>query len=78
MAAISSCHGGMDPHCIYLVAISLVNILMDPQCIGRRPCFESSRIPSIGIPSSEMEHICILTDDCLQLLPGSPTPTPLH
>jgi hypothetical protein len=65
-------------HIVSLVAISLVSILMDPQCIGRRPCFESSRILSIGMPASEMEHILILFDDCLQLLPGSPTPTPLH
>jgi hypothetical protein len=65
-------------HIVSLVAISLVNIFMDPQCIGWWSCFESSRIPSIGMPTLEMEHILILSYDCLQLFPGSPTPTPLH
>ena len=32
--------------------------------------------PSIGMPASEMEHILILFDGCLQLLTGSPTPHP--
>jgi hypothetical protein len=65
-------------HIVYLVAISLVSILMDLQCSGRRPYFESSCIPSICMLASEMEHTCILTGDCLQLLRGSLTPTPLH
>jgi hypothetical protein len=65
-------------HIVTLVAISLVNILMDLQCIGRPPFFESSHIPSIGMHALEMEHICILIDDCLHLPSGSPTPTPLH
>jgi hypothetical protein len=28
-------------HIVSLVAISLVNIIIDPWCIGRRPCFKS-------------------------------------
>jgi hypothetical protein len=65
-------------HIVSLVAILLVIIFMDPQYIGRRQFFDSSCIPSIGMPASEMEHILILFDDCLHLLLGSPTPTPLH
>jgi hypothetical protein len=65
-------------HIVSLVAISLVSILMDLQCIGRWTCFDSSHIPIIGMFSLEMEHICILTNDCLKLLLGSPTLAPLH
>jgi hypothetical protein len=65
-------------HIVSLVAISLVSILMDLKCIGRRPCFESTHIMSIGMTASKIEHICILIDDCLHLLSGSPTPTPLQ
>jgi hypothetical protein len=48
-------------HIISMVVISLVNILMDLQCIGRQPCFESICILSIGMPASGMKtYIYIL------------------
>jgi hypothetical protein len=72
VATISSCHGGMDPHCIFGGHILSQYFFMDPQCIGQRSCFESSNILSIGMPTLEMEHILIFFDGCLQLLPSSP------
>jgi hypothetical protein len=77
VVVMRSFHGGMDPHCIfgghlhswyhygsimYWLAAMLWVIY----------------ILSIGMPTSEMQCILILFDDCLQLLLGSPTPPPLH
>jgi hypothetical protein len=50
-------------HIVYLVAISLVSTFMDPQCIGRRPCFESV-YPSMGMPTSRMIYVYCLMFSC--------------
>ena len=50
-----------------LVVISLVIASMDLQCIGQQPC-SNHFVSSMGMPSSGIIYICILSMFCWQLL----------
>jgi hypothetical protein len=51
-------------HVVFLVAISLVNIVMDPQCIGRRPCFKSILYRAWVCLPQDDSYICCLMFVC--------------
>jgi hypothetical protein len=59
MATISSCHGSIDPLCIFSVYTFFINTIMDLQCILWWPYLTSLDHPSIGMPALGLKRVTI-------------------